>query len=73
MSLALMLVFIGADTYSAHIKGANGQTPLEAITFKAIDGIAYIVDGENLSEQMSERLIDDSKNTLQLFGGDDAS
>ena len=73
LSLVLMLTFIGADVYSAHIKQTNGQTPLEAITFKAIDGIAYIVDGENLSEQMSERLIDDSKNTLQLFGGDDAS
>lgn len=73
LSLVLMLAFIGTDAYSAHIKQTNGQTPLEAITFKAIDGIAYIVDSKNLSEQMSERLIDDSKNTLQLFGGDDAS
>lgn len=68
LALLLMLVFIAADTYSTHIKEANGQTPLEVITFKAIDGIAYIVDGKNLSDQMSERLLTETQNNLDFFG-----
>ena len=71
-ALLFMAVFIAADTYSTHIKEANGQTPLEVITFKAIDGIAYIVDDKNLSDQMSERLLTETQNNLHFFGNNNS-
>ena len=56
-SLALVVAFMGVDAHFSQVKQERGYTSLEALTLRALDGIAYIVDGENLSEQFSDRVM----------------
>lgn len=56
-SLALVVAFMGVDAHFSQVKQERGYTSLEALTLRALDGIAYIADGENLSEQFSDRVM----------------
>ncbi len=67
--LATFLAFIALDIYFSNTKSIDGYTPLESITYEILDDISLVIDEKNLADQISERLINESKNTTSLFGG----